>query len=75
LYEDSDSGFILVFLGVSTLTGETSKHIRIFEHKSCSKPRHIPEKWRRKIPIKVHICTILYTILLYCFIYSFRGPR
>ena len=62
---------ILVFLGVPTLKGETSKDIRNFEHTSCSKPRHIPEKRRLKIPIKytfvLFYIQFFYTVL---FIYS-----
>ena len=62
---------ILFFLGVSTLKGETTKHIRNFEHFSCSKPRHIPAKWRLKVPIKYTF--VLFYILFFdtvLFIYS-----
>jgi hypothetical protein len=62
---------ILVLLGVSTLKGEPTKHIRNFEHKSCSKPRHMLEKWRLKGPIK-YTFLLFYIIFFYTvsFIYS-----
>jgi hypothetical protein len=67
--ERSDS--ILVFLGVPTPRCETTKHFRNFEQISWSKPPHIPEKWRLKIPIK-YTYVLLYVLFFHTvlFIYS-----